>query len=276
MTDLAALQEAWNVIEQQIAYSISPEKPEPEFEDLCHAQGLLQHHFRSSKPRKPDMDALYSEICNIVKRPDGNIMTPGQAIGAGVGIKFTLEYLNQRGLINGGVKDRITADECWPLDNEKSQEPYTRPRIDWWWLCKKLEHKRRELKKLNEWLAVYKKRDEQTTHTKPEAEPKDVDRETERALSVLVGAASGNLTLTPEAINKHKEAISQHITRPKEPPIEGLAEVRSLIASIAAYGPETSTDAFMNAAYEEMRQSGKKALNILDKAAKRELARGEA
>ena len=32
----------------------------------------------------------------------------------------------------------------------KCNEPYTRPKIDWWWLCKKLEYKKAEIRRLNE------------------------------------------------------------------------------------------------------------------------------
>lgn len=56
--------------------------------------------------------------------------------------------------------DRVTADDFWPIHStESANEPITRPRIDWWWLCKKIEFQRRELKQLNEWLKVYRDRE---------------------------------------------------------------------------------------------------------------------
>lgn len=56
--------------------------------------------------------------------------------------------------------DRVRADDFWPINStEGAQEPIVRPRIDWWWLCKKIEFQRRELKQLNEWLKVYRDRE---------------------------------------------------------------------------------------------------------------------
>ncbi|PZQ46155.1 MAG: hypothetical protein DI551_05610 [Micavibrio aeruginosavorus] len=67
--------------------------------------------------------------------------------------------------------DRVTADDFWPINStEKGSEPITRPRIDWWWLCKKIEFQRRELKQLNEWLSVYRKKAETPTPQLPQSE----------------------------------------------------------------------------------------------------------
>ncbi len=59
--------------------------------------------------------------------------------------------------------DRVTTDEFWPINSTNDgDEPITRPRIDWWWLCKKIEFQRRELRKLNNWLKFYRDRKKDT------------------------------------------------------------------------------------------------------------------
>ena len=48
-----------------------------------------------------DMDAIEEDIYLKVRNPDGNLMTPSEVKGAGIGIKFALKYLCENGILNG-------------------------------------------------------------------------------------------------------------------------------------------------------------------------------